>query len=73
MKLLYFAWVRTRVGFGEETVDPPASNVVPPSGNVTIWFTASPPAAAGTYEGVIRVTPAGLPAFDVRVQVFRGS
>ncbi|MBK6663347.1 MAG: hypothetical protein IPG47_11635 [Thermoflexaceae bacterium] len=55
------------------TVDPPASNVVPPSGNVTIWFTASPPAAAGTYEGLIRVTPAGLPAFDVRVQVFRGS
>ncbi|MBL8838140.1 MAG: molybdopterin converting factor subunit 1 [Alphaproteobacteria bacterium] len=27
MKLLYFAWVRTRVGIGEETVDPPASVV----------------------------------------------
>jgi molybdopterin synthase sulfur carrier subunit len=24
MKILYFAWVRQRVGFGEETVDPPA-------------------------------------------------
>ena len=27
MKLLYFAWVRTRVGIGEETIDPPASVV----------------------------------------------
>ena len=25
MKLLYFAWVRERVGKGEEVVDPPAS------------------------------------------------
>ena len=25
MKLLYFAWVRTRIGVGEETLDPPAS------------------------------------------------
>jgi sulfur-carrier protein len=24
MKILYFAWVRQRVGIGEETVDPPA-------------------------------------------------
>ena len=25
MKLLYFAWVRTKTGTGEETVNPPAS------------------------------------------------
>ena len=25
MRLLYFAWLRTRIGIPEETVDPPAS------------------------------------------------
>ena len=25
MKILYFAWLRTRTGVGEEIVDPPAS------------------------------------------------
>lgn len=25
MKILYFAWVRERIGRGEETIDPPAS------------------------------------------------
>lgn len=25
MKLLYFAWVRQRIGFSEETIAPPAS------------------------------------------------
>jgi sulfur-carrier protein len=25
MKLLYFAWLRTRIGAAEETLDPPAS------------------------------------------------
>jgi molybdopterin converting factor subunit 1 len=25
MKILYFAWLKTRVGFGEEDVSPPAS------------------------------------------------
>jgi molybdopterin synthase sulfur carrier subunit len=25
MRLLYFAWLRTRIGTAEETVDPPAS------------------------------------------------
>jgi molybdopterin converting factor subunit 1 len=25
MKILYFAWLRTRIGVGEETVTPPAS------------------------------------------------
>lgn len=24
MKILYFAWLKTRTGIGEETVDPPA-------------------------------------------------
>jgi molybdopterin synthase sulfur carrier subunit len=24
VKLLYFAWLRTRIGIGEETVEPPA-------------------------------------------------
>lgn len=27
MKLLYFAWLRSKVGFGEETVAPPAETV----------------------------------------------
>jgi molybdopterin synthase sulfur carrier subunit len=25
MRLLYFAWLRTRIGTAEETIDPPAS------------------------------------------------
>ena len=25
MRLLYFAWLRTRIGMAEETVDPPAA------------------------------------------------
>lgn len=29
MKLLYFAWLRQKIGMGEETVSPPASAATP--------------------------------------------
>ena len=41
MKLLYFAWVRTRVGVGEETVDLP-SNVSDVAGLLAWLKTRSP-------------------------------
>lgn len=41
MKLLYFAWVRTRIGVGEETLDPPAS-VVDIAGLIDWLRTRSP-------------------------------
>ncbi|HMA70985.1 MAG TPA: molybdopterin converting factor subunit 1 [Xanthobacteraceae bacterium] len=38
MKLLYFAWVRERVGKGEEVVDPPAG--VATVADLMIWLAA---------------------------------
>lgn len=36
MKLLYFAWVRQKIGVGEETVVPPAS--VRTAGDLVAWL-----------------------------------
>ncbi|MFM2129112.1 MAG: Molybdopterin-converting factor subunit 1 [Pseudomonadota bacterium] len=36
MKVLYFAWLRTRIGTGEETVAPPASVVT--AGQLLDWL-----------------------------------
>jgi molybdopterin converting factor subunit 1 len=36
MKLLYFAWLRDRIGMAEETVKPPAS--VTTVGQLTTWL-----------------------------------
>ena len=36
MKLLYFAWVRERIGRGEEEVDPPAG--VTTTGELLAWL-----------------------------------
>ena len=38
MKVLYFAWLRLRVGVGEETVEPPEDvNTV---GELVVWLSA---------------------------------
>ena len=37
MKLLYFAWVRERIGLAEEEVDPPAG--VATVGELVAWLT----------------------------------
>lgn len=36
MKLLYFAWVRQKIGHGEETVEPPAD--VHTAGDLADWL-----------------------------------
>jgi len=38
MKVLYFAWLRDRVGVGEETVDPPPEVVT--VGDLMLWLAA---------------------------------
>ena len=38
MKLLYFAWVRQKIGRGEEIVDPPSS--VRTVGDLAAWLVA---------------------------------
>lgn len=41
MRLLYFAWLRTRIGTAEETVDPPAN--VATVGALVDWLAARGP------------------------------
>jgi sulfur-carrier protein len=44
MKLLYFAWLRTRIGKAEETLDPPGS--VTSVAELVEWLKARGPAYA---------------------------
>ncbi len=54
VKLLYFAWVREKVGLAQETVDlPPEAETV---GDLIRWLTGRGPEYAAAFEraGVIR-------------------
>lgn len=42
MKILYFAWLRERIGRGEETLDPPAEALATPLALVA-WLRALEP------------------------------
>ncbi len=55
MKLLYFAWVRERIGCGEEDVSPPASVVT--VADLLDWLAARSPghAAALADRSAVRV------------------
>lgn len=55
MKLLYFAWVRERVGTGEETLDLPAD--VTTAGALKTWLAARDEGYAYAFEdpAIIRV------------------
>jgi molybdopterin synthase sulfur carrier subunit len=48
MKLLYFAWVRERIGRAEETVEPPAA--VRTVGELIAWLTARGDEYAHAFE-----------------------
>lgn len=54
MKVLYFAWLRTRLGYGSEEVDPPAD--VATVGELMAWLAKDRPgfAKAMGAPGVIR-------------------
>ena len=56
MKLVYFAWVRERVGTGEETVEPPASVVT--VADLVDWLAETSPAHAGAFENRARLRAA---------------
>ncbi|MHC8510205.1 MAG: molybdopterin converting factor subunit 1 [Rhodospirillales bacterium] len=43
MKVLYFAWVREKIGFGAETVEPPAESAAT-VGDLLDWLAARSPA-----------------------------
>ncbi|MBM3555784.1 MAG: molybdopterin converting factor subunit 1 [Alphaproteobacteria bacterium] len=55
MKVLYFAWLRTKVGVGEETVEPPAS--VTTVGALVTWLKSRSPGHAAAFAdlAVVRV------------------
>ncbi len=55
MKLLYFAWLKTRIGMAEETATPPAT--VKTAGDLLDWLASRGPgyAAALTDRRVVRV------------------
>ena len=55
MKLLYFAWLRSRIGVGEETADPPAR--VKTVADLADWLESRGPgyAAALADREVVRV------------------
>ncbi|MFN8506436.1 MAG: hypothetical protein U0547_02565 [Dehalococcoidia bacterium] len=55
------------------SVEAPLVTSVPGFASVQVFFTANPPPGTGSIIGTIRVSPAGQAAFDVQVQVFRGS
>ena len=48
MKLLYFAWVRERIGKAEETIEPPAA--VQTVGDLIGWLTARGEQYAHAFE-----------------------
>ncbi|MBN9602304.1 MAG: molybdopterin converting factor subunit 1 [Afipia felis] len=54
MKVLYFAWVRERIGKAEETIDPPAA--VRTVGDLIGWLTGRGEEYARAFErpGIIR-------------------
>lgn len=55
MKLLYFAWVKAKIGTGQETVDPPAE--VTDVASLVTWLRSRGDGYAEALEqaGVIRV------------------
>jgi molybdopterin synthase sulfur carrier subunit len=48
VKVLYFAWMRERVGAGEEEVDPPSS--VATAGDLADWLAARSEGHAAAFE-----------------------
>jgi molybdopterin converting factor subunit 1 len=47
MKILYFAWLRSRIGLGEEEVDPPAE--VRTVGDLVNWLKGRGPGYASAF------------------------
>ena len=58
MKLLYFAWLRAKIGIAEETIEPPAE--VATVGALLEWLKRRGPGFADALKdaAVVRVAPA---------------
>ncbi len=61
VRLLYFAWVRERIGFGEETVDPPAA--VTDVAGLVVWLAAQDAAHAAAFADRAKLRAAVDQAF----------
>jgi molybdopterin synthase sulfur carrier subunit len=61
IRMLYFAWVRERIGVGEETVDPPAS--VSDVGALVAWLATRNEAHAAAFSDPARLRAAVDQAF----------
>jgi molybdopterin synthase sulfur carrier subunit len=76
LKLVYFAWVRERIGLSDETVDPPASVVT--IADLKTWLAARGETYAHAFENpaIIRAAidkrhaPADAPIADAREIAF---
>ena len=53
MKLLYFAWVRQKIGRGDEILDPPAN--VRTAGDLAAWLAARGPGYAEALGDLKRI------------------
>jgi molybdopterin synthase sulfur carrier subunit len=68
IRMLYFAWVRERIGIGEETVDPPAS--VGDIGGLVDWLAGRDDAHAAAFADRAKLRAAvdqGFVGMDARI------
>ncbi len=56
IRMVYFAWVRERIGTGEESVEPQASVVT--VADLVDWLAETSPAHAGAFENRSRLRAA---------------
>ncbi|WP_294190368.1 molybdopterin converting factor subunit 1 [uncultured Sphingomonas sp.] len=61
MQLLYFAWVRERIGFGAEEVDPPAT--VATVADLIVWLSSRSEGHAAAFADPARLRAAIDQAF----------
>ncbi|WP_294355189.1 molybdopterin converting factor subunit 1 [uncultured Sphingomonas sp.] len=61
MQLLYFAWVRERIGFGAEEVDPPAT--VATVADLIVWLSSRSDGHAAAFADPARLRAAIDQAF----------
>ena len=56
IRMVYFAWVRERIGTGEETIEPPAGVVT--VADLVDWLAKTSEAHAGAFENRARLRAA---------------
>ena len=64
MKVLYFAWLRQKIGMGEETLDPPTG--VETAGQLVDWLKTRGPGYEAAFKDARAVKIAVNQAFGTR-------